>query len=202
MDANWFKRRKKSLGVTDADIANVIGRDRSAVPKILAGQQKMTFEWADAFAKALNVPAAEILEKSGDFTPEFAASFKPGFAESDVLHWTPAPDQRQVPLIGDALGARPGVDIWRIKSTALVLAGYLPGDFILVDTYAAERVKSGDIVVAQVYTRDGAAKTVLRKWMPPALIPAAAPGDIEQVYLVDNDNVSIRGKVTACWRVT
>jgi transcriptional regulator with XRE-family HTH domain len=200
MDDKWFKRRKKLAGVTDADIAARLGRDRSVVSKIVSGAQRMTLDWAQAFAASLDVPLADVLAQAGVADAPTVQQMQPGFSESDASPWTGAtgPD-RQTPTIADALGARPGVDVWQIKSNAMVLAGYLPGDFMLVDTHQAELVKQGDVVIAQVYSRGGA-KTVLRRWMPPVLVPAASPVDDEPVYVVDNDNVAIRGKVTASWR--
>jgi len=77
----------------------------------------------------------------------------------------------------------------------MALAGYLPGDFILLDSFAADRMKLGDAVIAQVYGRTNAA-TVLRIWQPPVLV---CPKD-QTVHVVDN-NVTIRGRVVASWRV-
>jgi SOS-response transcriptional repressor LexA len=202
MDEKWFRDRKRQLGVTDIDIAQRMGRSRSAIPKIASGQQKMSIEWAQAFADVLQVPVSEILQRAGVITASVAKTVIPGMSEGDAAPWIPAPDTREVPSIAEAFGARPGVDVWQIKTAAMALAGYLPGDYMMVDTHQAERVKAGDVVVAQVYTRQGTAKSVLRRWMPPVLVPAAAPTEQEPVYLVDGENVLIRGKVIACWRTS
>mgnify|MGYP001005083022 CR=1 FL=1 len=201
MDGKWFKSRKKQAGITDADIAAIARKDRSVVSKIASGQQQMTMDWAKAFAQALNVPVAEVLEQAGVVDHETAQQIKPGFAESDAAPFAGAPQQqREVTGIAAVFGQRHGVDVWQIKSNSMALAGYLPGDFMIVDTHQADRVQPGDVVVAQVYNRNGTAKTVLRRWAPPVLVAAAPPGADEPVYVVDNDNVSIRGKVTASWR--
>ena len=58
MDDKWFKRQQKIAGVTAADIADRMGRARSNVSHILNGHQRMSLEWAKAFAEVLNVPLA------------------------------------------------------------------------------------------------------------------------------------------------
>lgn len=197
----WFKDRKRRAGITNAELGARLGRDHTVISKIVAGSQRMTMEWARVFAEALQVPLTEVLEKTGMSEPQAAQQFAQGFSEGDAAPFVGAsPDAQRTRSIAEVFGARPGVDIWRISTASMSLAGYLPGDFVLVDTHQAERVKAGDVVIAQVYSPRGA-KTVLRRWMPPVLIAHAAPTEDEPVYVVDNDNVVIRGKVIASWRL-
>jgi SOS-response transcriptional repressor LexA len=202
MDDKWFKAQQKKVGITAEAIAAVIGRDRSVVSKILSGKQRMTLEWAQAFATALEVDLATVLEKAGVADAPVVQAVMPGFSESDAAPWVPkseGTEGRSVPTVAEALGGgRPGIDVWRVKGTAMSQHGLLPGDYMLVDTHQAERVKPGDVVVAQVYNRTGAT-TVLRTYAPPVLM-SADPADT-QVQVVDGVNVVIRGKVTASWRV-
>lgn len=196
MDEKWFKQRQKTLRVTADQIADRVGKDRSVVSKILGGRLKMSVEWAQAFADALDVPLATVLEKAGVTDRPTAQELTPGFADSDVAPFAPkGMEERGTRTIADAFAAKPGVDIWRVKGDAMALVGYLQGDFLLVDTHASDRVKAGDAVIAQVYDRNGAT-TVLRVWQPPVLV---CPKD-QTVRVVDNNNVVIRGRVTASWR--
>ena len=167
LDDKWFKQQKRRAGVTDEDIAAARGVTRANVSNILNGRQRMSLDWAKAFAEVLQVPLATVLEKAGEAEPRVAQQLAPGFAESDTIPWRPqAPEDRRPQSVAEVLGQRPGVDVWRVKGASMVGAGYLPGDYILVDTHAAERVQPGDTAVAQVYARNGTAKTVLRRWMP------------------------------------
>lgn len=202
MDEKWFKLRQKIAGVTAADIAARLGRDRSAVSKIYAGQRQMSLEWAKAFAEVLEVPLDEVLKHAGVLDEATAAPLRPGFAESDVAPFRAKDgEDRQARTVAQALGERPGVDLWRVKSAALSLMGYMPGDLMLVDTHAAERVRQGDVVLAQVYDNTAAAAfTLLRRYEPPVLVAASPdPGD-RRVHVVDGVNVVVRGRVTASWR--
>lgn len=201
IDDKWFKQQQKRVGVTADEIAAKRGLNRSNVSHILNGRQRMSLDWAQAFAEVLQVPLATVLEKAGVTDAATAQTISPGFAESDAAPWKPqAFEDRKAQTIAEAFGAKPGVDVWQVKSNAMCGAGLLPGDFILVDTHQAERVKAGDTVIAQVYARNGTAKTVLRRWMPPVLISVAGNGEPTEVHVVDGDNVVIRGRISTCWR--
>ena len=79
--------------------------------------------------------------------------------------------------------------------------GYMPGDYILVDTNAADRARQGDAVIAQIYDNSaGSATTLLRRFEPPVLVAASMEPDERRVHIVDGTNVIIRGKVVASWR--
>jgi len=203
VDDKWFKAQQKRVGVTADDIARRMGRSRSNVSHILTGKQRMSLEWAKVFAEVLQVPVSEVLERAGALEPETAQQLRPGFSESDAAVWIPkGAEDRQVPTMAAAMGARPGVDVWQVRSAALALMGYMPGDFMLVDSHAAERVRAGDVVVAQVYDNaQGSATTVLRRFEPPVLVAASMEATERRVQVVDGINVVIRGKVVACWRV-
>lgn len=205
MDDKWFKQRQKQVGVTADQIAAQLGRDRSVVSKILNGRQRMTLEWAQAFADVLETPISTVLEKAGVAAPVVARQMTPGFAESDAIAWVPGPglaEGQRVRSIALVLGATaPGIDIWRVKSQAMALAGMLSGDFFLLDTQKSERAKAGDMVVAQIYSHNtGTATTVLRRFEPPVLVAASTDPAEQRVHVVDGQNVVIKGKVVASWR--
>lgn len=203
MDEKWFKQQQKKAGVTADEIAGKRGMSRVNVSHILTGRQRMSLEWAKAFAEALQVPLATVLEKAGVTDAPTAQVFTPGFADSDAAPFTYGPglaEAAQTRNIAQVMGERPGVDLWRVKSRAMALAGLMEGDFMLVDTHAAERVRPGDVVVAQIYTRGGA-NTVVRRFEPPVLVAASADPADGRVHVVDGQNVVIRGKVVASWRV-
>lgn len=203
MDDKWFKAQQRRVGVTADEIAKKLGRDRSLVSRIYVGRQRMTLEQAQAFAEVLQVPLADVLEHAGFAAPAVTQQLAPGFADSDAVPFVHrGAEDRAIPTIAEAFGQRPGVDIWLVKTAALALMGYMPGDHMLVDTHAAERVKPGDVVVAQAYDNArGAAATLLRRFEPPVLVAASTAPEDRRVHVVDGTNVVIRGKVIASWRV-
>ena len=191
-------------GKTADDLAKAISRDRAVVSRIMNGHQQLTLEQAKIFATELDAEVSDVLLRAGLTDAPVAQAMSPGFAESDAALWVPGPEPagaREVSSVAAALGgSRPGVDVWRVKGQVMALAGMMAGDFMLVDTHQAERVKPGDLVVAQVYTRTGAA-TVLRRYEPPVLVAASADPADGRVHVVDGINVVIRGKIIASWRV-
>lgn len=204
MDDKWFKEQQRRAGVTAEEIAREMGRDRSVVSRIYTGRQVMSLEWGKAFAKVLGVPLDEVLSRAGVLQPEQAQTTRPGFAESDVTPFRGAGQYAQqtdarARLFG---GGRPGVDVWTLKSAALSLMGYMPGDMVLLDTHLADRCIAGDVVIAQRYNaQSGTAETLLRRYEPPVLVAASANPDERRVLVVDGENVAIRGKVIASWRM-
>ena len=208
MNADFFKNRQKSLGITVHDLGEALGRDRTVVSRIYSGRQKMTLDEAGIFAEVLKLPIDQVIAEAG-ITPKrqfFSqtmgrATRIPGFAENDVAPFDieGATGRQKLNVVADNLGS--GVDIWRIQSRSLMLAGFFPNDFILVDGRKADIAKYGDIVIAQVYDFvAGSAKTVLRRYEKPVLVAASPDADDWGVHVVDENNVAIRGVVTASWR--
>ena len=202
IDDKWFKQQQRRAGVTAEDIATLAGRTRTTISNIYAGRQRMSLEWAKVFAQALDVPLDEVLKRGGVTDDATAEVLAPGFSESDAISWVPKDGEgRKIDQIADAFGRRPGVDVWQVKGGAMALHGVLPGDFMLVDTHAADRVRPGDTVVAQVYDNArGRAITVLRRFEPPVLVAASMEPEERRVLVVDGVNVVVRGRVIAIWR--
>jgi len=203
MDVNWFKSQQKKVGVTAEDIARKMGRTRSNVSHIYSGKQQMSLDWARAFSEVLQVSLDEVLARAGALEAPAARRLVPGFSESDAVIFEGKPSEdHATQAIADAFGGnRPGVDVWTVKSGSMALAGYLPGDFLLVDSHQSETCRAGDVVIAQNYdNQTGTAKTVLRRFQPPVLLAASADQDDWNALIVDGSNVAIRGRVIASWR--
>lgn len=210
MDDKWFKNQQKKVGVTAEDIANAIGRDRSLVSRIYVGRQKMTLEQAQVFADILKAPLDQVLEKAGliETGDQKANAVRridqaaKGFSEGDAEPYRAPPAAAEnANKIAAIFGLRPGVDIWTVNTDAMRLAGYLPGDKILVDTHKSEITRAGDVVIAQIYNwQSGEVKTVLRRHEPPVLIADSLVEEDRRALVVDGNNVVIKGKIVAQWR--
>jgi hypothetical protein len=91
-------------------------------------------------------------------------------------------------LIGDRRNADP----WIIKSRALETAGFLPGDIVIVDLNATPR--AGDAVCAQVFDwQRGTAETIMRLFQPPYLVAATFDETLRKPFVVDDDQVIVKG---------
>jgi transcriptional regulator with XRE-family HTH domain len=89
-----------------------------------------------------------------------------------------------------------GLDPWMLKTRALELAGYLPGDVVLVDVNAEP--EEGDAVVAQHF--DLNTETVFRLYQKPYLVAAAVDRVARPPLVVDDRRVMIRGVIIASFR--
>lgn len=204
MDDKWFKLRQKQLGITADQIAARLGRDRSVISKILNGKQRMTLEWAQAFAEALDCPLPTILEKAGVAEPAVVSRIRNERSAGDATRWSFRSSQEELELkevVAALCRKSEDISIWRVTSRAMVLAGYLSGDWLAVDASMSERVKPGDAVVAEVYdNRAGTSKIVLRRYEPPVLIAATIDPDEDRLHVADGVNVVVKGKIVASWR--
>ncbi|CDZ67658.1 Hypothetical protein NGAL_HAMBI2605_59390 [Neorhizobium galegae bv. orientalis] len=90
-----------------------------------------------------------------------------------------------------------GIDTWTVRTRALELAGYIPGDLVVVDQNTSPQ--RGDVVVAQVYDRNGEAETVMRIYETSFLI-AASMDPAHLVPILINKDVVIRGVVVSSFR--
>jgi transcriptional regulator with XRE-family HTH domain len=124
-----------------------------------------------------------------------------GFRDAEMVEYTSptAADPRLAALaaLADGRNCHP----WLIRGRALVLAGYLPGDLVLVD-HDINDPKRDAVVCAQVYDWEAAsARTVLRLFAPPYLVAASPDPAYRKPELVDGDRVMIKGVVVASIRV-
>lgn len=120
--------------------------------------------------------------------------------EAEPLQW-PADTGSKNPYdiaLNSLKNTRNGLDPWIMKSRALELEGYLPGDVVFVDLN--ETARYGDAVCAQVYDRNGRAETVFRIYEHPFLVSASTEKSTRRPLLVDNDTITIRGVITASLR--
>lgn len=92
---------------------------------------------------------------------------------------------------------RNGVDAWVLRARVLELAGYIPGDTLIVDQTVSPQ--HGDVVIANVGNRNGEAETVIRIFEQSFLIAATMdPAHLSPILI--NKDVAILGVVTSSFR--
>ncbi|WP_226778992.1 helix-turn-helix domain-containing protein [Oceaniglobus trochenteri] len=200
----WFKAALRRAGLTHNDVAEAIGRDRAVVSRIMNGKQEMKPAQAEAIATLLDIPLPEVLNAAGLFSEAAVPKKAPGFAEPDVVPFASSESVRgpQEAIIAAMKADRPGIDVWRVASGAMSLAGFIKDDFMLVDCRDVTRFSDGDVVIAQAYDwHHGTAVTLLRRFKPPYLISHSIEARDQTVHVVDDREVAIKGKVLASWRI-
>jgi len=121
---------------------------------------------------------------------------QPGqFGEAEA---TPYTSEAEIPA---ELLPADGEAVWRLNTRAIELAGYLPGDLVLV-RQGVDAV-NGDLVCAQVYNfQQDTAETVWRIYDAPYLVARTMDPSVSTKPLtVDGERVIIWGVVIRCLRV-
>ncbi len=100
-------------------------------------------------------------------------------------------------LVAAAKEGKNGVDAWEIRARVLELAGYIPGDILVVDENATPQ--PGDVVVAQQFDRNGEAETIVRIFETSFLVAATMDPAYLSPILINKD-IQVRGVVIASIR--
>lgn len=121
-----------------------------------------------------------------------------GFSEDAAPFTTTHANETAVAVLRALIAGRNGIDPWTLKTRALELAGYLPGDTVLVDLNASPR--PGDAVCAQVYDWPRMkAETVMRIFERASAVDLLVARSLDPAFaaplLVDGERVAIKGVV-------
>lgn len=196
MDGDWFRLQHKLRGISQTQLAARMGRSPTFLTRVYSGAQPLKVSEAGDLARLLGLELREVLARAGlavqaDQAP---GEIRPrGFEESDVQ-----PLQGVAPAPPPLRAQGNGQTVWTVHNDGMALAGFLPGDQMIVDANATPH--RGDAVIAQIYDwRAETAQTVLRLYLPPYLTRPSVRA--EAPLTVDGEHVIIKGTVVASWRV-
>ena len=181
--ADWLRDLKKRSSLSYDEIADRAGVGTSTL-----------YRWMDE-GRTDSPSHAALLSLSEAFGVPLpgarTAAPGPGFQESGLARLDP-PEQE--------MPENPNQSWWRVRDRALELAGFLPGDQVLLDQSVQPR--RGDAVVAQIYdTKLGAAETVLRLYAFPALVTRTNDAEFtDRADVIDADRVKVMGTVVRLLR--
>lgn len=117
--------------------------------------------------------------------------------EAEALR-SPLADPHVAAAVEAVTAAGHHITAWVLQSRALEVAGYLPGDVLLVETGA--QPDDGDAVCAEILDRAGNAETVFRIYEAPYLQAATYARGLFKPLLIDGDRVVLQGVVIASVR--
>lgn len=165
MSENPIRARRIALGLSQAELAREVGLDRQQMWKIETNRRAVKLEEAPAFERVLGLDLEQITgQKPLESGPEGEARF---VAEPDM--------SEQELRLARLLYPQGQTDMLIVTSPSLLLAGYVPGDRILVDREREPEEK--DCVVCQLYDEEtGWGPPLLRCYEPPFLIPHSVEG--------------------------
>lgn len=144
---------------------------------------------------------AKIVEKHRVKPPlgfEHLAGAPAGFGEREAtpFRYDAPPDINA--LVKDFVADRPGVDPWTLRTRAIELFGYMPGDVVILDLNAEWYPAA--IVCAQWFNRaTGRDETIWRRYDPPYLITATTDASLTKT--IHEDAVGRKGAVIMAFRV-
>lgn len=154
-----------------------------------------------AIAQATGTPLADLLDDT-QAPPEQVH----GMAETEATPWTPPPPDstKATQAIAPQHLAQTLAPSARHCATYRITRafpglGLLPNDLVIVDLSSGQQ-SAGDIVIATIADPlTGEATTVVRRFLPPYLISGDPVADTNP-EIVDNNRVSILGRVAASAR--
>lgn len=180
-------------GRTQTELARDAGIDPSTLSRFLTGEREGHVLTAKTIRK-IELRTGFLFHAGKAKRP--SEGLKPfGFGEAEAVPYQNAPNGGAFEnAINTLVSSRNATDAWVLKSRALELAGYLPGDILLVDLNA--QPGAGEVVCAQVYdfSRAGA-ETIFRIYQPPCLIGASLNPELMRPFIVDTSSVAIKGVV-------
>lgn len=190
--------RQEELHMSDAALSKKAGfspdlirnwRRRIARGESHAGVNAHSLE---AIASALDLPAGA-LSMPPDYTNGSARP--PGFAESEARPWAPADTDRKARLLA---ALAPDARHPESYTIAVAIPGFdlAEGDVVVIDL--GRTPVTDEIVVANVDDfAHHAQTTVLRRYLPPYLVPGR---HTEKSDLVESQRIGILGPVVASFR--
>lgn len=69
MDKKWFRNRLEDRSLSDTKAAGIIGMDKTAFSRLLAGKRRLTTDEAGRLADLLGEPLGEVLRRAGVAVP-------------------------------------------------------------------------------------------------------------------------------------
>lgn len=196
----WIRERKAALGLkNDADIYGGIKTlTQDKFSKSMNGTRQFKPAELVAIQRILSGPRPDTARLAPETTAPMARTIDlsdplSGFGDRLPLR------SRTNAQLALAFGEGHQKHAFEVRNDCLNLAGYLPGDFVMVDMTNPESAIEGDIVVAQVNTDDPATiMSVFRRFEPPFLVPVSSDRT-HKTYSI-RENSTIMGIAVASWR--
>ncbi len=174
----------RRTGWSQSDLAHRAGLDPSTLSRFLS---------FGAEGRALRAATLARIERAAGISVSGDNSANGGFAETEATPLT-RPDAALARAVAALSEGHRNVDAWTLASRALEMAGYRPGDILLVAL--DETPQPGDVVCAQIYDwARGRAETVFRLHQPPWLVAASADPALLRPHALGDNGVVIKGVV-------
>lgn len=174
-----LKKILNKHGLTQTDLAHLLNRDKAVITNLFQGKRQLKADEAAVIASHLGIAVADVMGIKEETKPK-------GFDESPVLiPFQQDPERVKKHPNVVRKGGKFYLEVTEIiahsKETYAVevrddgmnMSGIFAGDIVISDM--ARMCRVGQVVVAQHYQGRGA-KTVIRRYEPPFLLPHSTSG--------------------------
>jgi hypothetical protein len=168
-----------------SEVARRIGRPKTALSAVELGKIKLSPEWIGLLTVALKCSEEDLRRVTAQALQGFSEEAEP---------FTPG--------AGTRLAALPLTDtefLYTLRGNHLDELGLRDGVVLIVDIgpEAHEKLRTGDVVIAQVYGGPAGAKTVVRQFVEPDLLISNSRAHNLPSLNRSTQDVAIKGVVTA-----
>ncbi len=176
-------------GWNQTELAKRAGLDPSTLSRFLSPAQAGQSLRQSTLRRIAQVTGIPFNGDAGNSATSYA-----GLAEPEAQPLDVTPSSMASDVLAHLRATIPAVDAWTLKSRALELAGYRPGDILFVQL--GTPALKGDVVCAQIYDWHAQrTETVFRIFQPPYLVAATADAELLRPYGADEESVVIKGVV-------
>lgn len=173
-------------GISQTDLARILRRDKAVITNLFQGKRQLKAEEAMVIASHIGVPVAQILgvqEPRVFAEPATLIPFQHE-PEQNKRHSNVVKKDGKFFLEMDGGGYSPKIYALEVHDDSMNLAGIMKGDIVISEL--DRPCKAGQIVIAQHYQGRGA-KTILRKYEPPLLLPHSTSSSFKPLRLDDTN---------------
>jgi transcriptional regulator with XRE-family HTH domain len=202
MDISNLKQLLSVHGITQTELADILGRDKSVITNLFQGRRQLKAAEAEVIAKHLGVTVAQIMgirEKAGAgfMEPPMLIPFQhePKRAKK-ISGVVKKGGQYFLEAQGDVSYSDKAYAI-EMPDDSMCLAGIMEGDVLI--SRLDKNCKAGQVVIAQHYQGRGA-KTIVRMYKPPFLVPHSINASFKPLS-IDKDDVRLVSPVIKLIRV-
>lgn len=187
-----LKQLLASHGVSQTDLARILRRDKSVITNLFQGKRQLKADEAMLIARHIGVSVTDVLG-----IPQQG----PGFMEAPLLipfQQEPSTQNRKRSgvvrkegkfylEVKDGAAYSPKTYALEMADDSMNMAGIMAGDIVLSEL--DRPCKAGQVVVAQHYQGRGA-KTVIRSYEPPFLLPHSTNAKFKPLS-IEHDEVRV-----------